>query len=262
MPQCVASKNNMKRILAFMLFVILMPWQLRAQKEIATQENAWLMYIGNHRISEKFGIHTEYQFRRADIFQDWQQSLLRLGVDFFAKSGDQVTVGYAWIKTFPYGEQPIAHSNNEHRIWQQFFTKSKRNGIEIQHRYRLEQRFIENWKSTEGGPVEMIGYLYRQRVRYRVQLLIPLSKRELSDNTLFFAVNDEVFLGFGKGIGKNVLDQNRIYGALGWRFNGACNIQLGYLNQYIMKKDGVLGERNHTLQAAITYNLDCRKIEE
>jgi hypothetical protein len=242
--------------------VISCPLQFMAQKDIATHENAWLMYLGNHRISDKLGIHTEYQFRRADIFQDWQQSLLRLGLDYYSKKGEQVTVGYAWIKSFPYGEQPIAHSNREHRIWQQYIMKSKLNRIELQHRYRLEQRFIENWKSVDDGVFDMMGYLYRQRVRYRFQIVVPLSKREMSDNTLFFVFNDEVFLGFGKGISNNVLDQNRLFSALGWRFNSACNVQLGYLNQYVIKKDGIHVERNHTLQTTVTYNVDWAKKEE
>jgi hypothetical protein len=241
---------------------LLVALSVRAQKEIVTQENAWLVYIGNHRVTDQVGFHTEYQFRRAEIFQDWQQSLLRLGIDYYTKTGEQVTAGYAWIKSFPYGEQPIAHANNEHRIWQQIITKSKFSRIELQHRYRLEQRFIENWKKSIEGEYEMMGHVYRQRVRYRCQIMFPISRSEMSDNTLFFVANDEVFLGFGKGIGKNVLDQNRVFTALGWRFNSACNIQLGYLNQYIMKSDGIHAERNHTLQAIVTYNVDWRMKEE
>ncbi|MFM7725664.1 MAG: DUF2490 domain-containing protein, partial [Flavobacteriales bacterium] len=93
-------------------------------------------------------------------------------------------------------------------------------------------------------------------------LTVPLSRKEMVDNTLFVAAYDELFLGFGKGIARNVLDQNRLYFALGWRFNAACNIQFGYLNQYIIKKDGVMVERNHTIQLGVTYNLDWRKKEE
>lgn len=89
----------------------------RSQKNIANQQHAWLVYFGNHRISDRWGLHTEYQWRRADDFQHWQQSLLRLGVDYCAKNGVQYTAGYAWIRSYPYGDQPIAHSSNEHRIW-------------------------------------------------------------------------------------------------------------------------------------------------
>jgi len=252
----------MSRLIRYMLFLIAIPLQSSAQKEIANQENAWLMYFGNHRISDRWGLHTEYQWRRADMFEHWQQSLLRLGVDYFAKNGVQYTAGYAWIRSFRYGDQPIAHSNNENRIWQQIITKSKHGRVDVQNRYRLEQRFIENWVKDAEGVYTKDGYYFRQRARYRLLLTIPLSRKEMTDNTLFFAAYDESFLGFGKGIAKNILDQNRLYAALGWRFKAACNIQLGYLNQYIVKKDGVQAERNHTLQAALTYNIDFRKKED
>ena len=60
----------------------------------------------------------------------------------------------------------------------------------------------------------------------------------MEDNTLFFSTYEEVFLGFGKGIQKNILDQNRLYFALGWRFDKDMNVQLGYLNHYVIKGDG------------------------
>jgi len=233
-----------------------------AQKDISEQEHMWLMYFGNHRISERWGLHTEYQWRRADGFEHWQQSLLRLGADYYAKNGVQYTAGYAWIRSFQYGDQPIAHNNNEHRIWQQIITKSKVSRVDVQHRYRLEQRFIENWVKDAEGVYAQDGFYFRQRVRYRLLLTVPLSRKETADNTLFFAAYDEVFLGFGRGIAKNILDQNRLYCALGWRFNAACNIQLGYLNQYIVKKDGIQAERDHTLQASLTYNINFRKKED
>jgi hypothetical protein len=96
-------------------------------------------------------------------------------------------------------------------------------------------------------------------VRYRAQALIPLTNKEMKDNTLFLNVNDEVFLGFGEGIGKNILDQNRFIAAVGWRFNANFNIQLGYLNQFVVKSSGTSMERNHTLWTSVVYNLDFSK---
>ena len=252
----------MKKILGLVAVTLLWSVGAFAQKNISEQEHAWLMYFGNHRITDRWGLHTEYQWRRTDGFEHWQQSLLRLGVDYYAKNGIQYTAGYAWIKSFPYGDQPIGHTNNEHRIWEQVITKSKFGRVDVQNRYRLEQRYIENWVKDSEGVYVQDGFYFRQRVRYRLLLTMPISKKEMADNTLFIAAYDEPFLGFGKGIAKNVLDQNRIYCALGWRFNAACNIQLGYLNQYILKKDGINAERNHTLQASIAYNLDWRTKEE
>lgn len=81
----------------------------------------------------------------------------------------------------------------------------------------------------------------------------------MQDNTLFLSLYEEVFLGFGKGIGRNILDQNRLYGAIGWRFNAKSNVQLGYLNQFVIKSDGLKMERNHNLQLSWTYNFDLVK---
>jgi hypothetical protein len=230
-----------------------------SQKQISAQNNAWLMYTGNHKFNEHWGIHTEYQWRRAAGFDNWQQSLLRLGVDYYTKQNTQATVGYAWIKSYQYGDQPIAHNTIEHRIWEQFIMKNKIGRVDIQHRYRLEQRFIENWTKNSDGNYNQDGFLFRQRVRYRFLATVPISRKELKDNTLFLAIYDEPFLGFGKGIGKNILDQNRLYGAIGWRFNKNLNVQVGYLNQYVVKADGIKAERNHTLQVGVTYNLDFSK---
>lgn len=257
----VANLNvKMSMVCKIFLLIVFIPFILTAQKEIVSQQNAWATYTGNHKLADKFGIHTEYQWRRSEGFQHWQQSLLRLGIDFYVKPNLQLTTGYGWIKTFPYGEQPIAKTNNEHRIWEQAILKSPIGKLDIQHRYRLEQRFLERWVAQSTNNWTLDGYNFRQRLRYRVYVAVPLTRREWKDNTLFMAIYDEIFIGFGKGIGKNILDQNRFYAALGWRFNKNMNVQFGYLNQYIVKADGVQAERNHTLQIGVTYNVDFSQL--
>jgi hypothetical protein len=249
----------MKKNIALVSLFILYSFSVFAQKNIANQNGAWLMYFGNHKISEKFSLHTEYQFRRSDFVKDWQQSLARIGLDYHFDNNNSVTAGYGWIVSYPYGLQPIKVNTTEHRIWQQFITQSKLGRLNFNHRYRLEQRFIENASLNPANDKVVDGYNFRQRARYRFLINIPINHKEMTDNTLFFSTYDEVFLGFGKGIGKNILDQNRLFAALGWKFNAQSNVQLGYLNQIIVKTNGVDLERNHNLQLSWTYNLDFRK---
>jgi len=232
---------------------------LSAQHLISNQNHAWVTYLGNHKLTDKFSLHTEYQWRRSNGFENWQQSLARIGVDYSIQQSLSVTLGYGWIVTYPYGEQPIALTFNEHRIWQQVNAKSKFGRFELQHRYRLEQRFLENYIKNSDGTFSRGTELFRQRVRYRAMVLIPLSRKEMLDNTLFLNLNNELFLGFGKGIGKNILDQNRMNFAFGWRFNKEFNVQVGYLNQFVAKSDGIRAERNHTLLISTVYNLDFTK---
>ena len=251
-------KTKMKRAITLISISILF-FTKNIDAQTTTQSNSWWMYFGNHKLNEKIGLHTEYQFRRHDFAKDWQQSLLRVGLDYYLPKKAMLTAGYGWIVSFPYGEQPIAVKFTEHRIWQQFIMQDNLGPFYFHHRYRLEQRFLENASLDANRNKVTDGYRFRQRARYRLLITIPISKKTLEDNTLFFSTYEEVFLGFGKGIQKNVLDQNRLYFALGWRFNKDMNVQLGYLNHYAIKGDGERKEMNHTLQAAVTYNLDLRK---
>lgn len=252
---CSAEMMIRTVMLPLLLFV---PFIAVCQKDIASQAHAWVTYQGNHRINDRWGFHTEYQWRRDDLFDRWQQSLLRVGVEYYLKNGVQFTMGYGWIRTFPYGAQPVAFTFDEHRMWEQVILNQQVWRISINHRYRMEQRWMELHQQNTEGATEAV-YQLRHRGRYRLLLTVPLSRSTLADNTLFLALYDELFLGFGPHIGNNVLDQNRAYAALGWRFKTNLNVQVGYLNQYIIKSDGFHAERNHTLQLAVQCNLDMRK---
>jgi hypothetical protein len=237
-----------------------------SQKSIHNQQHAWITYQGNHKLTSKWGLHTEYQWRRSDYFQDWQQSLARIGLDYHFQPNAFLSAGYGNIITFQYGSLPVNHSFNEHRIWEQFTQTSTVGRVAIQHRYRLEQRFLESYEKL-GSEFVRSSTLFRNRIRYRALAYIPINKPTMTDNTLFININDEVFLGFGQGIGTNILDQNRFQTAIGWKFDSKCMIQIGYLNQYVVKnakaiqKDIVLdqAENNHTVTIGITYNFDFTK---
>lgn len=211
------------------------------------------MYFGNHKLSEKFSLHTEYQWRRADWIATWQQSLLRIGLDYRINDAVMVTGGYANIITWPYGEQPIAEKSVEHRIWEQLILTQRSSRFYFNHRYRLEQRWFE------GKALGEEGWIYRDRVRYRFLVNYPLTKKEMGPKTLFVSLYDEIFIQFGPNFNRNYLDQNRLYGALGYQFSAKGNVQLGYMQQFIVKGDGLHAERNHTLQVSLTYNANFGK---
>ena len=203
---------------------------------------------------------TEYQWRRADGFRNWQQSLLRLGLEYEINPKVSVMGGYAWIKTFPYGTQPILHEFNEHRMFEQVNLKDKAGRLEVQHRYRIEQRILEQYALNSSGNVVQVDPVFRNRIRYRALVMLPLSRKTMGDQTLFLSINNELFVGFGKGIAKNPIDQNRFITALGWRFNAQMNVQVGYLNQFVIKSNAIDMERNHSLWISMVYNLDFTKM--
>lgn len=229
---------------------MLFDFSARAQKQIVNQYNGWYMYFGNHKLTNRFGIHTEYQWRRANWIRNWQQSLLRVGVDYKLTEGAVFTLGYGHIVTWPYGEQPVPEKFTEHRLWQTLTLTHRVERFFLNHRFRPEQRWLEGHAFNENG------WVYRNRIRYRFMINYPLTNKEMRPNTVFASVYDEIFIQFGPNFGRNYLDQNRLYGALGYQFSANGNVQLGYMQQYIVKGDGLQAERNHTVQLAFTYNLN------
>jgi hypothetical protein len=249
----------MRRISFFLVFCLATIPAAFSQKNIANQYGGWLIYVGNHKLSDQFSLHTEYQMRRSDFLAHWQQSIARVGLDYHFNKANALTAGYAWVEFFPYGDQPIATYKAEHRIWEQFINKSKLGRVNLTHRFRLEQRFIENAYLNEDEERKVDGFTFKQRVRYNLILAVPLNHKEMTDNTLFLGLYDEIFIGFGKNTGTNILHQNQFYAGLGWKFNTKTKLQFGYLNQMLIKSNGIDMERNHNLRLLWSYSLDFTK---
>lgn len=244
---------------SFLLFCIFsLHLQAQSVRQFDDQFHAWYVLMGNHTLTDHIRIHTEAQFRRAGIITPTQQHLFRVGIDYKLNNNLILTAGYCYVYTGSYGKQPAVIPFNEHRGWEQLVLLHKVGRAGIQHRYRLENRWIERYDAS----LQSNKVFYANRFRYRLQITIPLNKSELSRGTIFAVANDELWVNFGKEIRFNVFDQNRAYAGLGFQINKTCNVQLGYLNQLIFKSDGMRVENNHILQLAFFCNLDFRKAEE
>lgn len=174
---------------------------------------AWYMYFGNNKISKKLNFHNEIQYRNFDGIGDLEQLLIRTGIGYdLTENNNNVLLGYGFILSQPYvnGEKK---ENIEHRIFQQFITKQKFGRFNLQHRYRLEERFLEED--------------FRMRFRYMLGVTIPITQKEMLPKTLYASVYNEIFLHFNSP----VFDRNRVYGALGYVINKNMRIEAGYMNQ-------------------------------
>lgn len=114
----------LKQFITLTLFFVLITNSNVFSQNIRLNTNGtigWYNYFGAFKLNEKFGLHTEYQFRRDNVITDWQQSLLRVGVNYNLNPRVQFRAGYAWIETFNYGEIPIngfGKDFTEHRLFQ------------------------------------------------------------------------------------------------------------------------------------------------
>jgi hypothetical protein len=257
---------NRKGLIIFTaIFFISIQYTFGQNNRLNTSNNiGWFNYFGTFKVSEKFGIHTEYQWRRDNIITDRQQSLLRVGLNYNLHPRVLFRVGYAWIETFPYGEIPInglGRDFTEHRIFEMVQLSHKEGIIDFSHRFMLEQRFVGRYSSANETTEDEFPLL--NRARYMVRLQVPLNGKEIKDKTPYVAVYDEIFIGFGENVNANVFDQNRIGVLVGYRYNKNVRIEGGYLNQTLQFGRQInsknVFQNNNGLILNANFNIDLSK---
>ncbi len=204
---------------------------------------AWYMYFGTNKIADRFSVHTEAQFRFYETTSNFNQLLLRTGLNYHINPNAIATIGYGYIDTDPtFQESPDRANPIENRIFQQFILKNKVWEFLFEHRYRLEQRFIKLTDITS-DPEEDVSRT-EHRARYRIQMTLPLT------DTFFLNFYDELFIN----LQDDLFGQNRLYGALGVNITENSSVQFGYLrNQFT----NAVFDR---FQIAFFYNPDLRGI--
>lgn len=224
----------------------------------------WYNYFGTFKLSNKFGLHTEYQWRRDNVVTDWQQSLLRVGVNYNVNPRVLFRAGYAWIETFPYGEYPLngfGRDFTEHRIFEMVQLSHKEGIIDFSHRFMLEQRFVGRYSTANLANEDQFPLLNRFRYMFRLQL--PLKGKEIKDKTLYVALYDEILIGFGENVNANIFDQNRVGILLGYRFSKTVRIEGGYLNQTLQFGRQINGQDvfqyNNGLIVNANFTIDLTK---
>jgi hypothetical protein len=218
------------------------------------------MYFGDHKFSNKWGIHLEMQYRRNEIITKPQQLLFRTGINYHFSPSVFATIGYCFVNTHPYGAFASNCVFPENRIWEQLQIKTPVGKFEMINRFRLEQRFVNAPVLTETGysPGDEI---YTNRFRFLNRFSMPFKGKEIQDKSFYVSAYDEFFISFGKNVELNVFDQNRAYIALGYKIPKVGRLEIGYLNQLIFKSDGIKVERNNTLQVALISNINFYKIK-
>jgi hypothetical protein len=251
------------------LFTAFKEQQVYAQNSRISNSNAlgWYNYFGTFKVSPKVGIHTEYQFRRDNVITNWQQSLLRLGLNYQIHPKVQLRAGYAWIETFPYGDIPInsmGRAFTEHRTFQMISIAEKISIVELTHRFMLEQRWVGRYSAAHLATEDEFPFL--NRIRYMVRFQIPLKGTDIVDRTPYLAVYDELFIGFGQNVPENIFDQNRFGMMLGYRFRPAFRLEAGYLHQTLQLGREIdnrnVFQNNHGLIVNAQFNFDLSKKQQ
>jgi len=242
--------KHYKYILLTTLVVCLTIQGWSQNRIIDSNFNTWWSNINKYNISNNWFLSSELHIRRANGLSDWQQFLFRPALNYKLNSPVVLTLGYTYIKSYPYGNQPIAILTPENNLWEQITLKHQSGKFKISHRYRFEQRFIGKTNYTLANEPIIKGHVYTHRFRYRLTMSIPLS----SNKKMFAKGFDEVWVNLENNLMPVGLNQNWLYAGLGYKINSRANFQIGYMNQLVKKGDGIHYENNQTIQVTIGYD--------
>lgn len=175
----------------------------------------WWIYFGNKKLNDKWNIHHEVQYRNYNIAGDLEQLLLRAGVGYnLSEKNNNLLIGYGFIRSENYLDTTDTKEVvNEHRIYQQFITKQSFGRFSLQHRYRFEERFVED--------------VFKVRFRYFLAAKVALNKPKIENKTFYLSAYNEIFVGTQN----QFFDRNRVYAGLGYALKPNLKFEVGYMSQ-------------------------------
>lgn len=134
---------------------------------------------------KKWGGFAEVQGRANGVFNQFFYNELKGGVSYDLDKNFTLTVAGGRYATYDYQALSDGPLNTEKRLWEQLIINQYLTRLKFEHRYRVEQR----WFTFRDGTTP-----YRSRIRYRLNMFVPLNNHTVTAKTAFLSAYDEVFL--------------------------------------------------------------------
>lgn len=212
---------NQKILLFSFIFIVANP--AIAQQNIYPQSLYWLRYQLHINFTQKLYWSNEIDNRRF-FNPDVQNQLIFHSRLHFKKAQWNFAAGLTFSNA--YAQRPeLGYKNitSEVRPVAEAAHELNRHGITLQNRLRIDNRFFEVnehesiWQESR----------YLARLRYRLQLKIPLIKQR-DKNPIDLRIADEIMFNSQE----NIFDQNRFYLTGDFYVNRKVSLEAGYIYIY------------------------------
>jgi hypothetical protein len=214
-------KSERKYTLIAFIALLLMAGLARGQTETTTTGQIWINYDPTWRLSERWTFDLDTAARSINSDQFLWQIRLHPTLEFSPLKWMDLTGG-VWLiytrqtETFDRFEtRPVVGIRLKVDIWR---------GVRLSNYFRLEYRVQRNLDTGETQAA--------RRLRDRIQAMIPINHRRLSDDNTWYAIVDtERFRQRDPNVDDGFNSRQRHRAGVGWRKNSTWNFQLLYILQ-------------------------------
>ncbi|MFV8268384.1 DUF2490 domain-containing protein [Flavobacterium sp. GT2N3] len=228
--------------------------QAQTEKNIDHQSILWTRYYNQLLLNEKWSLHTEFDNRL--FLKPVQENLYVIRVQTRYKINEHLETGIGFAHFSVATQNPqLSYDFNipEYRGQQDLTWKFNVSKITVNQRFQVEERFIHNANQESLLP----GTTFSWRFRYRLQGDYIFWKKE--NQYLKTILSDEIMFNAGNAIAKNTFDQNRIYAALQYGINKNIALELGYLNSYQRRANGIDYFNRDIVRFSIFHKIKIQK---
>jgi hypothetical protein len=224
-----------KKIL-FLGLLFILNFGIKAQtKQVTNQSLYWIRYYNQLSLSEKWTWHNEFEDRRFFEHNQQQHFIIHSRMHYKILQNADVALGLTYSLQSP--QDPNAKSDlvvPEIRPVQEInYGTSITKRLTIQHRLRIEERFIQK----NNGKVLSDGYDFNFRFRYRLQANYKLTKEESKKPTTL-KLSNELMINAGNTIVYNQFDQNRACLGIEQSLSKNVSVELSYLHWFQQRATG------------------------
>lgn len=231
---------NLPRLLKLFLFLLFITIKTTYAQSNKTGTWGLVTIVLPVNAENRWGGYFEAQARTDEaLFNRIFYYELKTGLSYAINNNAAVLVGTGRYTTYDYTDLDKGPITKENRLWEQMTFIQFLNRIKLEHRYRVEQRWVNE--------------VYRNRFRYRLNMVVPLNHKELRPNTWLVSAFDEVFLNNKQPN----FERNRISASLGYQFTNSITVLGGWINQYNNLLSGTNSKNNFILN--FTYQIMRKK---
>lgn len=237
----------------FFLFVSFL-CQAQTEKNIDHQSILWTRYYNQLLLTEKWSLHTEFDNRV--FLKPVKENLYVIRIQGRYKINEHLEAGIGFAHFSVATQEPEVSYDfkiPEYRGQQDLTWKLNVNKVTLVQRFQAEERFIHNANKESLLP----GSTFTWRFRYRLQADYIFWKKE--NQYLKTILSDEIMFNVGKTIINNTFDQNRIYAAIHYGLNSNLAFELGYLNSFQRRTNGIDYFNRDIIRFSIFHKIKLQK---